>query len=516
LGQSVPALQVRRLSKQFGGVRALDDVTLTVLPGEVHGLLGQNGSGKSTLIKILAGYHAPSAGGELFVNGLEVKLPLAPGEARELGISFVHQDLGLFPSLTALENLRAAAFVAPKRRWYISWRRELRTSRESLARFGVDVDLEARVADLAPVDRARLAIVRAIETLEAAAAGSGRAGGGLLVLDEPTAFLPRARIDQLFALVRKVVAEGASVLFVSHDLDEVREITDRVTVLRDGRVHGTVATSEATTEVLVEMIIGRSLASETIEHRSNEEVGAAQLAIESVSGGSLDRASLELRAGEVLGLTGLIGSGFEDVPYLVYGSRRGASGMLVMGRQAHDLAGMTPARARRLGIALVPADRQADGVIGSLAVIDNVMQPVLGSYGRLRLALRRMLSDSRTLLRRFGVRPPEPNAAFQELSGGNQQKALLAKWLQTAPALLFLHEPTQGVDVGAREQILGLIRAAARDGAAVVCASTDHEQLANVCDRVLVFHRGRVAGELSGLALTKQRIAERTLNPIGA
>ena len=235
------ALEIAHLSKTFGGARALDDVGLTVLPGEVHGLLGQNGSGKSTLIRILAGYHAPEPGASLTIFGRRAPLPLPPGEYRKHGLAFVHQHLGLLPSLSVVENLRIGD-LATRNNWAFSWRQERRRAREIFSRFGLAIDPDERVADLPQVERALLAIVRAFEDIRETRAAQGE--GGILVLDEPTPFLPRAGVDRLFALVRQIVRDGASVLFVSHDVDEVMEITDRATVLRDGRVAGTLVTAE--------------------------------------------------------------------------------------------------------------------------------------------------------------------------------------------------------------------------------------------------------------------------------
>jgi len=226
-----PALSIRRLSKRFGGALALDQVELEVLPGEVHGLLGQNGSGKSTLIKVLAGFHEPEPGAELTIHGEPVPLPIQAGSARRLGLAFVHQHLGLVASLSVLENLRIGAF-ATEVRWYVDWRHEREAARATFARVGLAIEPDARVGDLPQVERALVAIVRAFEDIRQR---GDTAQGGILVLDEPTPFLPKVGVDQLFKLVRNIVREGASVIFVSHDVDEVMEITDRATVLRDGR-----------------------------------------------------------------------------------------------------------------------------------------------------------------------------------------------------------------------------------------------------------------------------------------
>lgn len=503
---------MRSLSKRFGGALALDNVALTVLPGEVHGLLGENGSGKSTLIKVLAGFHDPEPGAELEVGGQRVSLPLTPGAFRDLGISFVHQDLALIPSLTVLENLRIGDFAIHGWR-HISWRSERRLARATFADYGVSLDPDATVASLRPVERALLAVVRAAceirETVRERESAGGHGAGGLLVLDEPTVFLPKADTEHLFELVREVVTSGASVLFVSHDLDEVLEVTDRVTVLRDGRVHGTVVTAEVDPPTLVRMIIGREL--ESVSHSSRGQVNGAPLAtVSDMSGDRIRPMSFEVRPGEVLGLTGLVGSGFEEIPYLMFGARPCTDGVLTIHGDEKDMTALTPLRAIEAGMALIPGDRQRDGSIPSLSVAENVTMQILDRYYHgLRLQRSEIIGRSRELMDVFDVRPSDPHLPYSSLSGGNQQKALLAKWLETEPQLLLLHEPTQGVDIGAREQIFKLIRSIVETGTAVVCASSDYEQLARICDRVLVVTRGDLSHTLSGDELTKERITER-------
>jgi ribose transport system ATP-binding protein len=500
-----PVVALRRISKTFGGVRALHDVDLTIRRGEVHGLLGENGSGKSTLVKILSGFHVPDGGGELEINGRSVSLPLHPGQFRSLGMSFVHQELGLVPSLSVVENFLVGDLTS-HRSWRLSWAGERRRAQETLKSFGLKLDPRAKVSDLRPTDRALLAIVRAVEEIRANTADDG-SEYGLLVLDEPTVFLPASDRDELFAIVREIAATRASVLFVSHDLDEILEVTDRVTVLRDGNLRGTIDTAQASDKVLVEMIVGRRLQALSIE-REQTKAGKA-ISITGLTGRYARDVSLTVHEGEVVGLTGLLGSGFEEIPYYVFGARSAAAGRLEVDGKIYDLHGMSPSRAVEAGVALIPADRQRDGSVGSLSLGDNVMVRVLHKYqSRVGLNRRRMRSDARKLLEQFDVRPPDPGLKYQSLSGGNQQKAMLAKWLQTKPSLLLLHEPTQGVDVGARQQIFQLTRKAAANGTAVVWVSLDNEQLAAVCDRVVVFGRGRVARELTGDQVTKGRIAE--------
>lgn len=494
-------LRVEGIAKTFGGERALAGISFDVRPGEVHGLLGRNGSGKSTLVKILAGYHAPDPGGRLEINGEPVGLPLRPGDFRRHGLAFLHQNLGLVPSLTVLENLRLDSITRGSRP--IDWRAERAAAQSALTRYDVAVDPTARIDSLPPVDRALVAIVRAVEDIRHAHAASGRAG--LLVLDEPTPFLPRASVGRLFALVRRIVAEGSGVVFISHDIDEVLEITDRITVLRDGEVVGTRATRDVSHGDIVELIVGRKLAAQ--QRPPDESVHGAFADISDLSGRTVRSAAFRIGKGEILGLTGLIGSGYEEVPHLMFGARRGR-GRLELPDAALDLAEMTPRRAIALGMALLPGDRQGASGVDGLPVVDNLFLPDLTRFrrnGRLRRGA--MLREASQLGSRYEVHPNNPSLPLSALSGGNAQKVLLARWMNRTPRLLLLDEPTQGVDVGTRQQIFTFLRAAASDGMSVVCASSDTEQLSEICDRVLVFARGRIVAELAG-TLTKEAIAE--------
>jgi ribose transport system ATP-binding protein len=504
-----PVLSVQHLFKHFGGVAALDDVSLEVMPGEVHGLVGENGSGKSTLIKILAGYHAPERG-TLRIHGEPVALPLRPGEFRSLGLEFVHQDLGLVPSLSAVENMWLGRMASPERSLYVSWRTAREQTRQVFERYEVAIDPSALVADLRPIDRAMLAIIRAVEGTTTRP-GPDRPAG-LLVLDEPTVFLPASATDQLFGLVKTIVGQGSSVVLVSHDLAEVRDATDRITVLRDGRRVATVDTAAVSEEALVEMIVGHQ--PQFFRRRQPPEAAPAgarrseQIRVEGLSGGRVRDLTMELSSGEVVGITGLVGSGFEELPYLLVGAVQATHGTLVLGERSYSLSAMTPRVATRGGMALIPADRQKDASIPSLSVADNMMLQVYDDYySGLRLKRRKLRADCLALMQEFDVRPLDPSLAYSGLSGGNQQKALLAKWLQTKPRFLLLHEPTQGVDVGARQQILAVIRRAADSGTAVICASADYEPLAQLCDRVIVTGRGRVTTVLRGPEVTKSHIA---------
>jgi len=499
-----PLLAARGLTKGFGGALALEGVDLTIFPGEVHGLLGENGSGKSTLIKILAGYHVPD-GGELTVNGQEVSLPIPSGGSRELGFEFVHQDLGLVPSLSVAENLFMADIAKCPNRFFVSWSRNERRAREAFKRYGLAIDPEALVEDIRPVDRALLAIVRALEGLRTSAGDEPT----LLVLDEPTVFLPAQEIESLFAFVRQIAAGGSSVLFVSHDLDEVRQITDHITVLRDGRVAGDVLTAETSPAELIRLIIGRDLEDMSTAAAAEAALAASVLAeVRDLSTRWLHDVSFDLHAGEVLGLTGLVGSGYEDVVYALFGAIAADRGTLRINNHPLDLTSVTPRIAMAEGIALVPGDRQRTGSIPTLTAAENVNLLVLNNYFKMGVLHERGLDrNARATMGAYDVRPQDPELEYGSFSGGNQQKAMMGKWQQVNPQVLLLHEPTQGVDVGARQQIWTMIRASTTT-TATVCASSDYEQLAAICDRVGVIAKGRLVGFLRATEVTKERIAD--------
>lgn len=519
----VRTLDVGSLSKTFAGTKALDGVDLHLNPGEVHGLLGQNGSGKSTLIKILAGFHEPDPGYSVRAHGEPLTLPLHAGELRRHGWAFVHQDLGLIRELRVIDNLHLAG-LGSFRRPPIHWRRDRAYAADLLARFGVDVSPDAVVGELPGAERAMVAVVRAAElirlrTRQEGTTPASAGDGGLLVLDEPTVYLPQAEVERLFDLVRRVAVQGVSVLFVSHLLDEVRAITDAVTVLRDGRVTAQAATAELTDTEVVRAIVGREVVGPTRGRMSGRRDEPPALTVTGLTSARLRGVDLSVLRGEVLGVTGLAGSGFEDVPYLLFGAQQAHGGHIVLDGRPHPMRRMRPNTAMRNGVALIPGNRLIQGAAGEQTVALNMTLTTLDRH-RAGPVLNRSSerATARRLMARFDVRPADPERPFAQLSGGNQQKALLAKWLQDAPRVLLLHEPTQGLDVAARKQVIEIVRALAESGTAVVCASSDFEQVEQMCDHAVVFRRGSVRTELHGEDVTQHRLGEESfrseeLNP---
>ncbi len=507
VSSGAPALEAKNLAKSFGAFRALKGVDLTINAGEVVALLGENGSGKSTLVKILSGYHEPEPDGELRMNGVEVPLPVPLGAARHVGLSFVYQDLGLAGDLLVVENLfvgnRVTSGFASAAR--INWRVERDRAREIFDRYGVNLDPNAQVGRLRPTSQALLAIVRAAHELREYRE-LYEESGGVLVLDEPTVFLPEHEKVFLFDLVRRVTADGFGVLFVSHDMTAVREIADRAAVLRDGAKVGDLGVKHASDADLIELVSGHRLDRSAIEaattYGSSEAVvenrGEVLLSARGVRGGRVKDISFDLHAGEILGIAGLLGAGSEDLPYVLFGDTPDAGGEVTIGAWSGDASELAPSKSIKLGVSLVPADRKAQGAVADLPVSLNMLSLSFKNFvqgGFLRLDNLLAVANERT--ETYDVRPRDASLNMSALSGGNQQKVVLARWLEREPRLLLLHEPTQGVDVATRHQIYELMRARAAQGVAILWISTDFDELATVSHRILLCAGGGIAGTIA-------------------
>jgi ribose transport system ATP-binding protein len=414
------------------------------------------------------------------------------------------------PNLTVAENFHLGLLANGATGWHVSEASMRAAAATALADFGVDINPRATLRTLSGIQRALLAVVRAVHDLPR--------NGGILVLDEPTVFLPHKDVAELFRLVRRIAAGGGAVLLVSHDLDEIRDVTHTVSVLRDGRLVGSRPTEGASTDDLIELIVGRKLEAAPSRplpgprDRPGSEQTDDLLVVEGLAGPQLKSLDFRLARGEILGVAGLEGSGAETLPYLLYGAQRATAGRVTVAGRPFDLTRATPSRALRAGMVLIPADRRRLAGLLRLHLEDNLVFPRLHQFrvGPLlrRAAIRR---DTMSLIDRFDIRPPRPDHAFGNLSGGNQQKAVMAKWLAVDPEVLLLHEPTQGVDVGARRQIHRHLQDAAAGGRSVLCVSSDFEQLAALCHRVMVFRHGRMAHEVTGDRVTKQSITEACL-----
>lgn len=501
-----PALEALNLAKSFGAQRALGGVDLEIGAAEVVALLGENGSGKSTLVKILAGYHVPEPGGTLRMGGRDVPLPVPLGRSHAIGLSFVYQDLGLADQLQVVENLfvghRITSGLGSAK--LINWGAERERAQEIFRSYGVDLDPAAVVGSLRPTAQALLAIIRAVWELHEYRERYGRSGG-VLVLDEPTVFLPAHEKVFLYDLIRRVTAEGLGVLFVSHDMTAVREIADRAVVLRDGAKVGDVRLDVTTDAQLIELVSGhrlsRSVIEQAITYRQDtitEQRGETVLSVKGLAAGHVRDVSFDVHAGEIVGIAGLLGAGSEDLPYALFGDLPGASGEVSVGDWSGQVSALTPGRALDLGVALVPADRKRHGVAADLPVALNMLSLSFRNFtvaGILRHGRIREAAAQRA--QTYDVRPRKVTLNVAALSGGNQQKVVLARWLERNPRVLLLHEPTQGVDVATRHEIYELMRARAREGAAILWISTDFDELATVAQRILLCHAGVIVGEIA-------------------
>ncbi|MDX6286683.1 MAG: ribose transport system ATP-binding protein [Frankiales bacterium] len=484
-----PAVSVTGLSKTFGTTRVLRDVALEIVPGEIHALVGENGSGKSTVVKILSGFHLPDDGSTVLIDGTELAFGSSAASSAA-GLRFVHQDLGLVLDLSTVDNLALGNGYRTGFGQRIRWREEIRGAKQALDQLGYTVDITRPVAELTPSERTAVAIARAV---------AGGAGAKCLVLDEPTVNLPAAETQRLFDLLRRLRDTGVAIVFISHHFDEIFELADRVTVLRDGQWVATEPIGALTHDGLVELMLGRPL---DIEHsgEATHEMGEVVLDLNGVSGASARRVDLEVHAGEVVGVAGITGSGREAVARMVAGGLDFRGELTLLGKR---LSPNRPDLAFRSGLASVPADRRTNAVLPGQSIRENLTISRVSPYvikGFLRRS--RETSDVMTLLQMFDVRPRKPEADIGALSGGNQQKCMIARALRLNPRVLVLDEPTQGVDVGAQAAIHALILEAAAAGTAVLVCSSVSEELAEICDRVVVMSGG-----------TSTKVLHRPLNP---
>ena len=474
------------LCKAFGGTLAVDDIRLDVRHGEILALLGQNGAGKSTLIKILAGVH-PADSGHMLLRGQ----PYDP-RVDTASIAFIHQDLGLIDWMTVAENI-AFSQGFPKKSGLIDWREVRSIARRSLALVAEGIDPEQRVQDLTRTEKSLVAIARAL----------GRRAD-VLVLDEPTASLPQDEVDILFDVLRSLKARGVAMIYVSHRLDEVYAISDRLAVLRDGRLVAVRDTAGTEPEELVRLIIGRP--PEAVFVRPERRAGLAVLRFEQVRIGDVGPLDLDIQAGEIVGLVGLRGAGHEAVGKCLFGLLPVDEGSV---RLRGELTTSTaPPAAIRRGICFVAGDRTANSIAHGLTVRENMFLNPLAS-GRTLLGWRGAADEDAETMRlgqRVDLQPNSPEAPIETLSGGNQQKVVMARWMRVGGSVLILEDPTAGVDVAAKAEIYRLLADAVMSGQAVILISTDFEEVAAICHRALVFRDGLIAAELDQESLSVERL----------
>jgi len=489
-----PALRIIGLSKTFPGTRALIDASLDIAPGEVHALVGQNGSGKSTLIKTLAGYHHADPGAHAELGGESFSI----GHDVPRTLRFVHQDLGLVHELNAMDNLALRGGFIRGAAGRVRWRRQEAETHRLLDRFGVELDIHRPLAQATPVQRTIVAIVGALQGWDG--------GEGVLVLDEPTALLPHEEVERLFDLVREVRRAGTSVLYVSHRLGELFEIADRVTVLRAGRVVTTKSIQQVDGRTLASLMVGEDVDPDYRAPSAARSDAPVVLQLRDVQGHRLRGVDLDVHKGEILGIAGLAGTGMNELPYVIAGcAPYPVGGRLRMPQRAD--AWLDVADSARLDIPIVPADRAREGIVAEFAVRENLTLSILGRLGRRgRLGLREEQAVAERWAERLGVVSAGPDALISTLSGGNQQKIVVARCLAREPDMLVLAEPTAGVDIGTRVAIYDLVAGLARNGLTVVVSSTDLGDLLAMCTRVIVLRDGRVRAEFGADGLTEHAL----------
>ncbi len=503
---TAPVVTIRSLSKSFPGQKALDDFSIDVLPGEVHALVGENGSGKSTLIRCLAGYQPPDPGTEISTAGEPLPVPYSMQTAHERGLRFVHQDLGLVPNLTVAENLAIGFGFDTTRLGRIRWRREWKRAAKLLDEFGHgEISARTEVGALSPSEQTIVAIVRGIQDV--------MEGGALLVLDEPTASLSDVEAERLFDVIKVVQSRGVGVLLTTHRLDEVFRLAARVTVLRDGKKQGTREVAALTESELVGMIVGREL---EIGERLREPglaFGEVVLEAKGLSGVRVQDLNLSLRAGEIVGVAGLLGSGRSELARLLTGSQCPAAGTISLEGRPVELR--NPRDAIRAGVVLVPEDRRNAGSFQDLTLLENVTAMRASRFWRKgRFARREERREVGRIVAEYDVQPPRLERRFGSFSGGNQQKAMIAKAMTITPRLAVFDELTQGVDVGSKAQIYEILMRQAETGAAALVISADLDDLVGICDRTVVMNAGRICGEITGDSQTRSELGRRVYEKV--
>lgn len=479
-----------RIDKHFGGTYALKDVSLSVGRGEIVALLGENGAGKSTLIKVLGGIHTPDAGRVLIDGEPYQHRPAGFGERQK--VAFIHQDLGLIEWMTVAENI-ALALGFSKRNGMIRWGEVERFATEALKKVDCDFEPTTRVENLSRTEKSLVAIARALAV-----------DSEFLVLDEPTASLPADEVGRLFAAIRPLRDRGVGMIYVSHRLDEIFEIADRVAVLRDGEMVGVRSIDHTTPEELVQKIVGRKTR-ETV--RAEDAPGREILALENFQVGSVGPLGFKLRQNEIVGLVGLRGAGHEAISRALFGLMP-FSGKVTLNGAEPTLS--TPQAAMGSGIGLVAKDRTEESVAMSLSIRENTFLNPDGIGRRLlnMLAPRTEAEQAAIIGAELGLSPNDPDLAIEALSGGNQQKVVLGRWLATKRTLLLCEDPTAGVDVGAKSEIYALLNRALADGVGILVISTDFEEIATICHRAVVFSQGAIVDELSGTRLSTENLIQ--------
>lgn len=499
--ESTSLLEAHAIGKSFLGIKALDGVDFTLRHGEIHALLGENGAGKSTLIKILTGVYTRDTG-SVTLDGSEIT-PANVADAQQLGIGTVYQEVNLLENLTVAENLFLGR--QPRRFGLVDRREMRRRARALLEGYGLDIDVDTLLSSHSVAIRQIIAIARAVDL-----------SGKVLVLDEPTASLDAHEVEMVFAVLRRLRDQGLGIIIITHFLNQVYAIADRVTVLRNGRLVGNRNITDLPRMELISMMLGRELQDITREHQAADETVAAGEAPIGFTGygkrGSVAPFDLDIRPGEVVGIAGLLGSGRTETAFLLFGIDRADSGTVsIDGAETHIAS---PMAAISNGFGFCPEERKSDGIIGDFSVSDNIALALQARQGWAKpLSSRQKAELADRFIKSLDIRPPDPDRPIKFLSGGNQQKAILARWLATEPRLLILDEPTRGIDIGAHAEILKMIEQLCADGMSLIVISSELEELTAVAHRVIVLSDRRHVAELKGEAITADNIMKAIAAP---
>jgi rhamnose transport system ATP-binding protein len=487
----VPLIQLRNLSKSYGGVHALRGLSFDIAAGEVHAVCGENGAGKSTLIRLLTGVVSPDEG-EIHVRGRLLKTGSVQS-SEDAGIAVMHQESSIFPDLNAVDNI----FVGRELTWcnglLLNRSRMKRSTRELLDRLGASIDLELPVGELPLAQQQMVALARALSR-----------DCRMLIMDEPTASLSARETGTLLNLVRQLRADGVGILYVSHRLEEVFEIADRVTVLRDGQFVATNRVTDLDIAKMIQLMVGRTI--DEAKRNASQIKGDAVLEVQQLTRrGAFEEVTFSVHSGEIVGLAGLVGSGRSEIARAIFGIDRFDSGTVRLNRQL--LSKNSVRESMAAGIALVPEDRQREGLVLAMTVAENLSLATLPSISRWGFVDgRREAALAGSLMSRLSIKAAAPYVAAETLSGGNQQKIVLGKWLAHKPKVLILDEPTRGVDVGAKAHVHQIVRELASAGMATLVISSELQELLSLCDRLLVVRDGRIVGELSCASATQEEV----------
>ena len=486
------ALELENISKTFPGVRALDNISFRCTVGEIHALVGENGAGKSTLINIIAGVMPPDHGsGSMRVFGKEVKFR-SPAEAQRAGIGVIYQEFNLLPGLTVAENIWVSQLPVNKL-GLVSRRKMAEAARGPLSTLGMPIDLTLKVIDLSVAEQQVVEIAKALSL-----------NARIMIMDEPSAVLAGHELENLFNVLRALKAQGITVVYISHRLDEIFEIADRATVLKDGKVMGTLTIKEADKSTLIRMMIGRSL--EDTFPGSKNQVGEAVMTCRNLNSGKKVRnISFELHKGEILGVAGLVGNGQAELARTLFGIDQIDAGEIII--DGKHIKSLDPQTAVDIGIGLVPEDRKTQGLVLSLSIRKNITMPILGNLTRMGMIdNQRETGIVNQQVEALEIKTHNLDQEVQNLSGGNQQKVVLAKWLSTQPKVIILDEPTRGIDVGTKMEMYNIMRSLAEKGTGILMISSELPEILGMSDRILVMRDGAIAGELSKDEATEESI----------